>query len=88
MSMLIRKARATSAVRVQLERHFLDEIARMIGLPPNADEANIEDAMKVRRPDKVEKFRKLLSASHASESESSLFALEIERSKFRKELIG
>lgn len=90
MASLLRRARATRAVKVELERRFLEDVCQAMGLPPTAEPDLVLRAARRRRPDKADELRRLISMPSASPDEAfdelSLLALEAQRHKMRKEL--
>ncbi|MCX6344807.1 MAG: hypothetical protein NT018_07010 [Armatimonadetes bacterium] len=89
MSALLRKAHATDIVREELGRRFINDVARSLGLSPNAGLAAIMEAASSRHPDKVSALNELCMAATekgSKSNEASVFALARKWHKMRKEL--
>lgn len=90
MSSLLRRAHATSVVRTELGRRFLDDIAAVLSMPPRSDPDAIIQKAVMRYPDKAGALRELIDeAASAGESgsDANMLSLAIRWHHIRKELM-
>lgn len=90
MSALLKKSHTTKLVWEELGKRFVADVARSVGLSPNAHVDDIIDAVSVRFPDKANEISSLCTAAIRSEdspTEAATLAMVRKWHQMRKELI-